>query len=187
MRGRLWKGSPAPSEQKVRRAVCSTWPRLWEHRPRCGSSGCPKRVSTAQPSSPQPIRTGIPGQSSAMPFALSSKTPFADVGRNSARRQGRPEPARSGVRVRRQQEHHMRDFDEFNITQAVVDRFAETPDPRLRTVITSLVPHLHDLVRHVDLSFAEWRYGMEFLTRTGHACHDKRQEFILLSDTLGVS
>lgn len=81
----------------------------------------------------------------------------------------------------------MRDFNEFTITQAVVDRFADTPDPRLRTVLTSLVRHLHDFVREVDLTFEEWQAGIAFLTRTGHMCDEHRQEFILLSDTLGVS
>ncbi|KMO35717.1 intradiol ring-cleavage dioxygenase [Methylobacterium aquaticum] len=81
----------------------------------------------------------------------------------------------------------MRDFNEHTITQAVVDRFAETPDPRLKAILTSLVRHLHDFVRDVDLSFEEWQAGIAFLTRTGQLCDQHRQEFILLSDTLGVS
>lgn len=81
----------------------------------------------------------------------------------------------------------MRDFDEHTITQAVVDRLADTPDPRLKAVLTSLVRHLHDFVRDVDLTFAEWQAGIAFLTRTGQTCDAHRQEFILLSDTLGVS
>ncbi|SFU61750.1 hydroxyquinol 1,2-dioxygenase [Methylobacterium sp. 174MFSha1.1] len=81
----------------------------------------------------------------------------------------------------------MRDFNEHTITQAVVDRFAETPDPRLKAVLTSLVRHLHDFVRDVDLTFEEWQAGIAFLTRTGQTCDQHRQEFILLSDTLGVS
>jgi len=81
----------------------------------------------------------------------------------------------------------MRDFDENNITAAVIDRFQNTPDPRLKRIMTSLVRHLHDFVRDVDLTEAEWAQAIAFLTRTGHTCTDKRQEFILLSDTLGVS
>lgn len=81
----------------------------------------------------------------------------------------------------------MRDFDEHNITDSVIDRFANTPDPRLKSVITSLVKHLHDFVRDVDLSFDEWRAAIDFLTRTGQMCSSTRQEFILLSDTLGIS
>jgi hydroxyquinol 1,2-dioxygenase len=81
----------------------------------------------------------------------------------------------------------MRDFNEHTITEAVVERFGATPDPRLREVIQSLVRHLHGFVRDVEPSFAEWEAAISFLTRTGHKCDDKRQEFILLSDTLGVS
>ncbi len=81
----------------------------------------------------------------------------------------------------------MRDFDENSLTEAVIARFGETPDPRLRQVMQSLVRHLHDFVRDVEPSFEEWRTAIEFLTRTGQKCDDKRQEFILLSDTLGVS
>ncbi len=81
----------------------------------------------------------------------------------------------------------MRDLNETSITDAVVERFAATPDPRLREVIQSLVRHLHGFVRDVEPSFAEWEAAISFLTRTGQKCDDKRQEFILLSDTLGVS
>jgi hydroxyquinol 1,2-dioxygenase len=81
----------------------------------------------------------------------------------------------------------MRDFDETNITQAVVERFQTTPDPRLKQIMTRLVQHLHDFVRDVELTFDEWQYAIDFLTRTGQTCTATRQEFILLSDTLGVS
>jgi hydroxyquinol 1,2-dioxygenase len=81
----------------------------------------------------------------------------------------------------------MRDFDENNITAAVIDRFKNTPDPRLKQIVTSLVKHLHDFVRDVELTEDEWGNAIAFLTRTGQICTDKRQEFILLSDTLGVS
>jgi hydroxyquinol 1,2-dioxygenase len=81
----------------------------------------------------------------------------------------------------------MRDFDESNITDAVIERFASTSDARLKTIMTKLVLHLHDLVRDVEPTFDEWNHAIDYLTRTGHMCTDKRQEFILLSDTLGVS
>jgi hydroxyquinol 1,2-dioxygenase len=81
----------------------------------------------------------------------------------------------------------MRDFDEHNITDAVVASLAQTKDARLKIVMTSLIRHLHDFVRDVELSFDEWSCAIDFLTRTGRICDDKRQEFILLSDTLGVS
>ena len=81
----------------------------------------------------------------------------------------------------------MRDLNEQTITDAVLDRFANTPDPRLKTIIDSLVRHFHGFVRDVEPTFAEWRVAVDYLTRTGHMCDDRRQEFILLSDVLGVS
>jgi hydroxyquinol 1,2-dioxygenase len=81
----------------------------------------------------------------------------------------------------------MREFDEQNITQAVIERLADCPDPRFKKVMTSLVTHLHDFVRDVQLTEQEWMAAIQFLTATGKTCTDKRQEFILLSDTLGVS
>lgn len=81
----------------------------------------------------------------------------------------------------------MRNLNQYNITQAVLARFAETPDPRLLEIMTSLVQHLHAFAREVSLTEEEWGKGIEFLTRTGQTCNDKRQEFILLSDVLGLS
>ena len=81
----------------------------------------------------------------------------------------------------------MRDFDEHNITDAVIDSLAQTGDARLKTIMTSLVRHLHDFVRDAEITFDEWNAAIDFLTRTGQMCNDRRQEFILLSDTLGVS
>ena len=73
------------------------------------------------------------------------------------------------------------------LTQAAVDSFAATPDPRLREIMQSLVRHLHGFAADVNLTMAEWEFAIGFLTRTGHKSDDKRQEFILLSDTLGLS
>lgn len=81
----------------------------------------------------------------------------------------------------------MREFDEASLTEAVIRRFGDTPAPRLREVMQSLVRHLHSFVRDIEPSFDEWRMAIDFLTRTGQICDDRRQEFILLSDTLGVS
>jgi len=78
-------------------------------------------------------------------------------------------------------------FDERSLTDAVLARIDESTEPRLRRVMTSLVRHLHDFVREVELTEEEWMSGIRFLTETGQKCDDKRQEFILLSDTLGVS
>ena len=81
----------------------------------------------------------------------------------------------------------MRNIDEHTITDAVLQSLAGTPDARLKEVMTSLVTHLHDFVRETRLTEDEWKAGIDFLTATGHKSSDTRQEFILLSDTLGVS
>ncbi len=81
----------------------------------------------------------------------------------------------------------MRNLNQDTVTQAVIARFAQTPDPRLKQIMTSLVQHLHAFARDVKLTEAEWFAGIEFLTQVGHITDDKRQEFILLSDTLGLS
>ncbi|RJG08114.1 hydroxyquinol 1,2-dioxygenase [Noviherbaspirillum cavernae] len=81
----------------------------------------------------------------------------------------------------------MRNLNEDTITQAVLARHADMSDERLQEIMTSLVRHLHDFAREVRLTEQEWEQGIKFLTETGHTCSDKRQEFILLSDTLGLS
>ncbi|HEY6785370.1 MAG TPA: dioxygenase, partial [Gemmatimonadales bacterium] len=81
----------------------------------------------------------------------------------------------------------MRELDETSITAAVIDRLSACDDPRFKRVMTSLITHLHGFVREVKLTEAEWLRAIQFLTEVGKACTDKRQEFILLSDTLGVS
>jgi catechol 1,2-dioxygenase len=79
------------------------------------------------------------------------------------------------------------DFTEETAAEAVVDSFAGAPDPRLREVLAGLVRHLHAFVRETEPTIAEWERAIEFLTATGRTCDDERQEFILLSDVLGVS
>jgi protocatechuate 3,4-dioxygenase beta subunit len=79
------------------------------------------------------------------------------------------------------------DFTEETYADAVIESFHATPDPRLREVMTSLTQHLHAFVREVRPSTSEWQQAIDFLTATGQMCDDTRQEFILLSDVLGVS
>jgi protocatechuate 3,4-dioxygenase beta subunit len=78
-------------------------------------------------------------------------------------------------------------FSEERSAEVVGASFAGTPDPRLREVLTSLVHHLHAFVKDVELTEEEWGFAIDFLTRTGHMSDEVRQEFILLSDVLGVS
>lgn len=73
------------------------------------------------------------------------------------------------------------------ITEAVVDSFDGTADPRLRELLGALTRHLHAFVRETEPTMAEWEEAIGFLTATGQTCTDTRQEFILLSDVLGVS
>jgi maleylacetate reductase len=73
------------------------------------------------------------------------------------------------------------------LTDEVVASFASAPDPRIRQLVTDFVRHLHRFANDNDLTEAEWAYAIDFLTRAGHITDDKRQEFVLLSDTLGVS
>ncbi|SIT51839.1 Hydroxyquinol 1,2-dioxygenase [Paraburkholderia piptadeniae] len=81
----------------------------------------------------------------------------------------------------------MRNFNEDNITQAVLDRMIACTDPRTRKISEALVRHLHAFVKEIEPTEAEWSRAIAFLTDTGQMCSDTRQEFILLSDTLGVS
>src|SRR3954451_16143116 len=81
----------------------------------------------------------------------------------------------------------MRQFNEDTLTAAVMQRFNEAKDPRFREIITSAVKHLHAWAREVHLTEEEWFEGIKFLTAVGQKCDDKRQEFILLSDILGLS
>ncbi len=81
----------------------------------------------------------------------------------------------------------MRGFTEETATEIVLARLSECNDDRLRQVMTSIIRHLHTVVREVEPSEEEWLDAIQFLTATGQMCDDKRQEWILLSDTLGVS
>jgi hydroxyquinol 1,2-dioxygenase len=81
----------------------------------------------------------------------------------------------------------MTHFNDQELTAEVIRSFAATPDIRLKFILEQLVTSLHDLVRRTGLTFEEWERAIDFLTRTGQTCTPLRQEFILLSDVLGVS
>src|SRR6266581_8648280 len=80
-----------------------------------------------------------------------------------------------------------RNKTEDDITAEALQRFSQTPDPRLRQIMLGLIRHLHAFVKEVELTETEWFRAIEILTEAGKMCSDKRQEFILFSDTLGVS
>ncbi|MXZ51083.1 MAG: intradiol ring-cleavage dioxygenase [Rhodobacteraceae bacterium] len=78
-------------------------------------------------------------------------------------------------------------FTEKDSAEVVAGRISEDTDPRLRQIMTVLVKHMHAAVKELELTEEEWFEGIKFLTETGHKCDEWRQEFILLSDVLGVS
>jgi hydroxyquinol 1,2-dioxygenase len=78
-------------------------------------------------------------------------------------------------------------IDEKTITDAAVEQMSATRDPRLKEIMACLVKHLHAFAREIDLTPEEWIQGIKFLTAVGQTCTPYRQEFILLSDTLGMS
>ena len=81
----------------------------------------------------------------------------------------------------------MVDLDEITVTQATIEQMSTTTNPRLKQIMESAVRHLHAFARDVSLTPEEWVYGIKFMTQIGQTCTPFRQEFILLSDTLGLS
>ena len=81
----------------------------------------------------------------------------------------------------------MRNLTEANLSDAVIASMSGTQNPRFKEIMTSLVRHLHAFIQEVNLTESEWLTGIQFLTAVGQKCDAKRQEFILLSDTLGAT
>ena len=81
----------------------------------------------------------------------------------------------------------VRRFSEKTLTAEVLRRIRKTRNPRLKQIMTAYIRHLHAFVREVKPTPEEWMRGIQFLTETGQWCTGKRQEYILMSDTLGVS
>lgn len=73
------------------------------------------------------------------------------------------------------------------ITQEVLERYAQTPDPRLRELMLSLIKHIHSFAKEVKLTADEWNFTMSFLEQTGKWCSPGRNEFMIFSDALGLS
>src|SRR4051794_23138460 len=95
--------------------------------------------------------------------------------------------ARARQRVSKRGRSFMPYVTEQNLTDIVLQRWQQIPDPRLRQIMASAIKHLHAFVREVEPTEAEWFTTIDWLTRTGKMCTDKRQEFILASDVMGVS
>jgi protocatechuate 3,4-dioxygenase beta subunit len=81
----------------------------------------------------------------------------------------------------------MQDLDEFTITDETLRQMAGTENPRMKEIGDAAVRHLHAFAREVNLTPEEWLQGIQFMTAVGQACTPLRQEFILLSDVLGLS
>jgi hydroxyquinol 1,2-dioxygenase len=81
----------------------------------------------------------------------------------------------------------MKTLTEDDLTRVALERLQSCSDARLKTIVDALTRHLHEFAREVKLTPEEWLTGIQFLTDIGHITDDKRQEFILLSDTLGLS
>ena len=76
---------------------------------------------------------------------------------------------------------------EDRITQTALQRVEESAEGRMRDIMLSLTRHLHGFIREIEPTEEEWLAAIRFLTETGQKCDERRQEFILLSDTLGAS
>jgi protocatechuate 3,4-dioxygenase beta subunit len=100
----------------------------------------------------------------------------------SSRNEASPPPT-----VAKAQEDMKYYFTVEDSVQVVQDRSGPNANPRAKFLVDSLVKHLHAFIKEAKPTMDEWMYGIDFLTRTGHLSTDWRQEFILLSDTLGVS
>src|SRR6195952_3908778 len=81
----------------------------------------------------------------------------------------------------------MQDLDEFTITDETLRQMAGTENPRMKEIGDAAVRHLHAFAREVNLTPEEWLFGIQFMTEIGQKCSPLRQEFILLSDVLGLS
>ena len=159
----------------ARRPRCRPWPRGWACPAGCATSGCARTRSTRRPGSssrPCPRTTRCrPGRPNcarccAPPGPARRWPPWPGRG-----------PGDAAVQAAR----------EAAVTAEVLASFAGAASPRYREVAQSLVRNLHAFAREIRLTQDEWQFGIDFLTRAGHITDDRRQEFILLSDVLGLS
>lgn len=81
----------------------------------------------------------------------------------------------------------MRNLSEANVTESLTRVFEGTPDPRLKELMQALVRHLHGFAREVHMTREEWAFAMDFLYRAGKISNEGRNEFVLFSDTFGLS
>ncbi|WEO99713.1 maleylacetate reductase and hydroxyquinol 1,2-dioxygenase domain-containing protein [Streptomyces sp. FXJ1.172] len=128
---------------------------------------------------------GMPESGLARAAELATSTPYPNP--RELTTDGIAELLAGAWRGRRPEGPPATETELARLTEQVVASFAQAPDPRVRTLLSDLVRHLHTFVATNDVTQAEWQYAIDFLTRTGEICSPSRQEFVLLSDTLGVS
>lgn len=123
------------------------------------------------------------GQWARRPGAAGARPPQLDT--FAALEQPGAERRASGALPR--ETNQMRAYTPETITDAVIEQMSTTSDPRMKQVMECAIKHLHAFAREVNLTPAEWIKGIEFMTKVGQMCTPARQEFILLSDTVGLS
>ncbi|MER6128224.1 maleylacetate reductase and hydroxyquinol 1,2-dioxygenase domain-containing protein [Streptomyces sp. NPDC001795] len=128
---------------------------------------------------------GMPESALARAAALATSAPYPNPRELTA--EGMAELLAGAWHGRRPEGPRSTEAQVARLTEQVVASFAQAPDPRVRTLLSDLVRHLHTFVTANDVTDTEWQYAIDFLTRTGSICSPTRQEFVLLSDTLGVS
>ena len=148
---------------------------------RCAGSECPRRASTSQPNAPLRTPTGTRARSSATRCAPSSRAPMPARDRRTADKSGGKAVSKTAT----PRKYPL--FQEETSVEVVNARMGDDIDPRLREVTGALVKHLHAFIKEVEPTHEEWLKGIEFLTAVGQMCNEWRQEYILLSDILGVS
>src|SRR5258708_605943 len=156
----------------------SILPQRMELPPRFMRSVCRSPIWTKPPRRRSNCLIGIRAPSSGMRFGNSWTTPITDAGLLE-----RKASMTSIIAVNDRSRGEI--FPE--LTRDVIDRMKDAESPRLREILELVVSQVHAIVREAKITHDEWWQAIVFLTRAGQMCSDSRQEFILLSDILGIS
>jgi maleylacetate reductase len=157
---------------------------IWDLGAQCGTPAGLRALGLAEASLPA-IADALTERHQSSPRPVSRADALALV--TAAWHGERPAPAALGPSLPGSSTAVGEPVTAADLTQTVLSRLQATPDPRLRQIMTSLIRYLHGFVADVRLTQDEWLAAIRFLTATGQISDDRRQEFILLSDTLGVT